>query len=600
MGDVLEGLDDSQRSCVIQPPGPLAIEAGPGTGKTRVLTARVAYRAKVRTGDPRRTLAVTFTRSAASELRQRLAGLQVVGTQAGTLHAVAYQLLERHWADTGRARRRVVANPSRLLRRALAGLAEVSVESVAAEMEWAAARGLAPEEIPAAAAGSGRSLSLEPQLLVEAGLRYQRLKRARGVLDFGDLLVEARKALEDPALAAATRWRFAQVLVDEAQDLNAAQWHLLMAIMGSGDDLCVIGDPDQAIYGWNGADCRFLRDFEATFPRAVRLRLRHNYRCPPEVSAAAQVILGRRRGQERQAAGPAITVACAQSAKAEAAMVARAVRQAMAEGVGLSQIAVLARTNQVLEGVAGALRQEGVPCRGGRGLLDDPAVKEALHRLEASPDLPATGAVSELRAIADELGEEAAERGLGADELAEHQARLRQLVGVVAEWAEDQPRARSAALADWLTVALRSRGSEPHTAFPVVQLATFHRAKGLQWRRVFVVGLEEGLAPLPAPADPDEERRLVYVALTRTEEAVWCTWASSREAGRGPAARRPSPYLEEMGLLSTAVDQPLGTDSVGPRFEALRTQVLAARSAPRHRSVAVPAVGGAHRSPLAG
>lgn len=575
---VLGGLDEHQRACVLHPPGPLAIHAGPGSGKTRVLSARVAYRALAGTGDPRHTLVVTFTRRAAAELRFRLSGFGVTGVHAGTLHAFALQLLERHWADRGRARRVVAPAPHRLVSLAAGGL-DVDSLSVAGDIEWATARGVVPDELAGAASAAGRVLCAEPELVAEVYRRYQRVKQARGVLDFADLLREAASALRDPVFADATRWRLRHVLVDEAQDLNMAQWDLVRAVLGDRDDLCLVGDPDQAIYGWNGADPSLLVDFDRTFPGATIAPLGRNYRCTEEISSVASAVLREAFSglREREHDGETVRLVTAADEHQEAALVARQVRQAVLQGIGLSQLAVLGRTNDVLGPVERALVAEGLPVHRRRDLLRHPAARAALARLEGcGPALQAAGCRTELRAIVRELEDEESDEALG------------QLVELVDEWVATVPHGRAGQLTAWLASAAREAGGQGARRRPAVELATFHQAKGLEWRRVFVIGLEDGLVPPTLPHDRDEERRLLYVALTRAQEAVSCSWARSR----GPL----SPFLQEIFRFRQAISpssQARETQEGKSRLRELRGQLAATRSHARHRSLAVPARSGA-------
>ena len=588
--DPLLFLDEDQRACVTAPPGPLAIEAGPGSGKTRVLAARVAYRIQSGTAEARRVLVVTFTRQAATELRQRLRTFNVAGPKAATLHALAYELVERYGADRRRPRRRVVPTSRRLLRQAIEGLPDLPLEALVGEVEWAAARGIGAAQVPEALLAASRAPAIEPDLLAEALARYERVKRSRGVLDLGDLLVEARVALEDPVFGTATRWRFPHVLVDEAQDLNPVQWSLVRALVGDGDDLCLIGDADQAIYGWNGADARFLTDFATYFPHASRYRLTHNYRCPPELARTAAALLG--KDAIGTAGDPLVSCVGLDTEAEEASFVAEKVQRALHEGVGPGQVAVLARTNAALQATAQALREAGIAYQDGRSVLDQPAVKEALHRLEATAwTLPSRGCSSELRTIVSELHEEATERGVAEGDLRRQDAILRQLLDLVEEWAESQPSARGRELGDWLSGAVRGRGGDPGPAHPAVALSTFHRAKGLQWRRVFIVGAEAGLVPLTVSGDGAEERRLFYVALTRAEEEVVCTWARHREGRDGWEERRPTPYVLELGIAEGSAQrvEADSQESVRVGLERLRRDLMAARSTARHHPIPVPA-----------
>lgn len=628
MNSPLDQLDPEQRACAGAPAGPLVIEAGPGSGKTRVLAARLAHRVQTGSADAQRCLVLTFTRQAATELQVRLARFGVEGARACTVHSLAFELVERYRADRRQPRRRVGPISRRLVQQAIANMPEIPVEVAVRELDWIAARGLSRAhggrpldvaDIADALATSGRAGSLEPHTLAEVHGRYHEVKRARGVFDLGDLLIEAAAALSDVSFGAAVRWRFAHVFLDEAQDLNPAQWAVVRAV--ADNDLCLIGDADQAIYGWNGADASFLTQFEVHFPDATRHRLVRNYRCPPTLAAGAARVLGRAPAPHADSrcananghpdpvvdrALPVFDCIQAQNERQEALMVARRLRQAMDEGIGVGHLAVLARTNDALQEVEQALREEGIPFRSGQSFLDRPLVREALNRLEqAGPALSASGGPTELRGIIEELEQEASKEGLGspADGIGESRQGnldpgsaegLHQLLGMVKEWSACCPFARVRDLGDWLAATVRSRGGDPAPQLPAVVLSTFHRAKGLQWRRVFIVGFEAGLVPLPSPADQSEERRLLYVALTRAEESVLCTWVKARRSRGQLEPRAVSPYLKELCLENGAEgptmfeNGPIDPEVTKRHFEHLRSQLATARASARHRAFVVP------------
>ncbi|MGH9005517.1 MAG: ATP-dependent helicase, partial [Acidimicrobiia bacterium] len=297
-GGLLEGLDERQRQAVVTPVSPLCILAGAGSGKTRVLTRRIAYQATTGHIDAGHTLALTFTRKAAGELSERLAalGLRRAGVRSGpatavttgTFHAVALAQLRRRWADRDEPDPAILERKVRLLVPFLPPGPSVGTEAaeVAGEIEWAKARLVAPGDYEAAVVAAGRPT---PRPAAEvAGLydRYEEEKRRRGVVDFDDLIWQLAEALEtDPAFAAATRWRFRHFFVDEFQDVNPAQFRLLRAWLGDRSDLCVVGDQDQAIYGFTGADASYLVGFAKQFTGAAVVRLEANFRSTPQVLA---------------------------------------------------------------------------------------------------------------------------------------------------------------------------------------------------------------------------------------------------------------------------------------------------------------------------
>ena len=584
--DLLRGLDDDQQACVTCGPGPLAIEAKAGSGKTLVLTRRVAYRAAAGTADPRRTLVVTFTRKAAHELRQRLTALKCVDVDALTMHGLAFKLLHRHWADTGRRPKAILGYPERLVSQALDHReGPLSAPLALREIDWARARALGPERYEPAAQRAGRVNDDVARAVTGVYRRYQNLKRERAVVDTGDLLWELTEAFADRGFAEATRWWYRHILVDEAQDLNAAQWSVLQLLVGDRDDLCLVGDADQAIYGWNGGDSRFLTGMDHAFPVVTRFELARNYRCAPGVVRAASAVLARTPRPCREDDEPgSVRLSAFADDKAEVENLVWQVRQALAEGVGLTQIAVLARTNALLRPVAEALEDSEIPCRMGANLMSEPLVKEALARLDACPPhLPAPGCVTELRVIVNELldetgGDDSGPRrpvDAGQVRVSGRRLLLLELLGLVEEWADQVPGGQRLYLRDWLASTLHSPGAQGPMSGPAVELATFHRAKGLQWRRVFIIGLEDGVAPLRG-GDPDEERRLVYVALTRAEERVSCSWVRRRRSRGDRTLGSPSPLV---GIIATACEPSeeatgsLGRDAVTSHLRALQAQL---------------------------
>ncbi len=520
------GLTPAQREAVTALDRVLCVLAGAGTGKTRVLTLRVARRVHDGTADADHVLVCTFSRKAADELRRRLWSLHVGDeVQAGTFHRTALRLLGQHRADRGLPppvllvdRRTTLATVVGLATSAPTAQAEArrgaarrpriprlpaphsaAVGQLEAEIGWAKARLVAPAGYEEAARAAHRRPSMGAARVAELYGRYEEAKRRQGVLDLDDLLWACADALEgDDRFAAAVRWRFRHVFVDEMQDVNPSQFRLLRALVGEDPDLFVVGDPHQSVYGWNGADPGLLDRLGDLFPSARVVRLGENHRCSPQVVAVASAALGlggEAAPTSTRPDGAVPRVVPLPTEVDEAAWVARQVWLAHRPGRRWSQIAVLARTNAQLAPVLEALRAERVPARLAGGDL---------------------GPASDLRPRAD--------RGPDAD----HD--------------QDPPDDERGG----------ERGGSSEEGDDAVVLTTFHRAKGLQWPAVFVIGLSDGLVPISSArtkAARDEERRLLYVALTRAEDELTCTWAARRdsvseEAGTPP--RRPSPWLEEV------------------------------------------------------
>jgi DNA helicase-2/ATP-dependent DNA helicase PcrA len=579
---LLADLNDAQREAVTSEAAPLCILAGAGSGKTRVLTRRIAYRSATGALDPRHVLALTFTRKAAGELRSRLGKLGVRDhVVAGTFHAVAYAQLRRRWADNGTRPPALLERkvsllvgllPSSVRRRGRGPAGDtVSPADIAGEIEWAKARRVGPGHYAQQAEAHGRRPPLPPGVIGDIYAAYEKEKRRRGMVDFDDLLLLCRAALDsDPEFAAAQRWQFRHLFVDEFQDVNPAQYALLEAWVGGGTDFCVVGDPNQAIYAWNGADSRYLDGFRELHPGAGLVRLTDNYRSTPQVLAIANAVLGGglRRSPPLRATcddGDIPTVRGYPTDTAEAKQVAKAIRGDHGPGRRWSRNAVLARTHAQLVLFEEALRAIDVPCRvrGGGRFLDQPEVRAVIKDLKSAPVQTMAHVIADLREAIDGTPDDA-----NAPAVQERKGHLEALLRLADEYvALDREGALEGFLA-WLTATVRSDDAETGDA---VELATFHAAKGLEWPVVFVVGLERGLIPIAhadTPAAVAEERRLLYVAVTRAREALHCSWAERRTFGTRTLARSASPYLADV----EATIEALGRGESGIDWKAALAQ----------------------------
>jgi DNA helicase-2/ATP-dependent DNA helicase PcrA len=553
--ELLDGLTGAQRAAVLSDAAPLCIVASAGAGKTRVLTRRIAYRCRTGGADAAHTLALTFTRKAAGELHHRLAGLGLRGgVAAGTFHSHAAAQLQRWWADRRVAAPALLDRKSRVLGPLVdgrPGLDGVALSEVAGLIEWAKARVVAPEDLEAAVGSLGRRLpaGVDPAAVAGVYARYEDEKRRRGLVDFDDLLARCAEALErDPAFAGAQRWRWRHVYVDEFQDLNPLQHRLLLAWLGPSVDLCVVGDPNQAIYGWNGADPGLLESFPARWPSAEVLRLDANHRSSEPIVRAAAAVLGpegaRLTGVDRT--GPLPTVRGCESDRAEAEEVAKSLRDARREGRRWSDMAVLTRTNAQLVVIEEVLTLAGIPCwsAASSALLDEPAVRAVLGDMRAAVRAgrraPLGVALADLREMAREAG------SAGGTGEAESAVALSALIDTGTSLLAARPDATVEDWLAWLPATVRDR-SDRVGAADSVTLCTFHRAKGLEWEMVWIAGVEEGLVPMgraqPEPA-LREERRLLYVGLTRAVDELHVSWSASRSFGGRPVPRQPSRWLD--------------------------------------------------------
>jgi DNA helicase-2/ATP-dependent DNA helicase PcrA len=584
---LLEGLTEAQAAAVSNDGAPLCILAGAGSGKTRVLTRRIAWRIATGTADAPHVLALTFTRKAAGELRSRLGQLGVRdGVAAGTFHAVAYAQLRQRWADRGESPPTLLERKAGLLARLLGPRsgrdAAVQPIDLAGEIEWAKARMVGPAAYEATALAAGRTPPLSVSAMAALYERYEAEKRRRGLVDFDDLLLLCVHALrDDTAFAAAQRWRLRHLFVDEYQDVNPTQAALLAGWRGEGDDLCVVGDPNQAIYSWNGADPAFLTDFTRREPRATVVRLDDNFRSSPQVLAVATSVLAgggvRSELRPHRPDGLLPTVRAFASDRDEARGIAQAVRGKHRPGTPWSRIAVLARTNAQTVLLQEALREAGIPfrVRGGGAFLQQPEVRTALDGLRRAGGALATRVVDlELEA------REPADPDLGGGHdgpAADRRAVLAELVRLAREHLAVDPNTTVDGFLAWLTTAVGADAGDTRT--DAVDLATFHAAKGLEWPVVFVAGLERGLVPIGhAKTDPaiDEERRLLYVAVTRAEEELHCTWARERTFGSRTVPRQPSPWLDDIQAARAALAGGAAAGDLRDRVRAERRKLRAA------------------------
>ena len=570
---LLEGLDDEQRLAVISPAQPLVVLAPAGSGKTRVLTRRIAHRIAIGASDPRHVLALTFTRKAAGELTDRLARLGLRGdTTAGTFHGVAWGCLRARWADQGRTPPTLLDRKARVLRdlvpRGAGREGRSTTADLAGEIEWAKARMITPDTYVEAVAAAGRRAPLRAELVADAYRAYEDHKRRAGLVDFDDLLGLCARALEDDErFAAAQRWRFRHLYVDELQDVNPLQFRLLEAWRGTSYDVTAVGDPQQAIYGWNGADAGFLLDIRRHWPPAEVIELDRSYRSTPEILEAAATVLRTAKQPARaiRAARPTGTwprVAAHPTDRDEAIAIARAVRRAHEPGRPWADQAVLVRTHAQTTLLAEALREAGIPhrVRGASAFLERGGVRRALRDLRDAA-VPLGTALADLElSLEDDLRsveldlldlDDDSRAQLLARHLDEREA-LALLVRMGRDYLRLDPLGGAGTFAAWLAATVRSEG-DAGPGGDAVDVATFHAAKGLEWRVVHLAGAEDGFVPVAhakSAAARAEEARLLYVAMTRAQRVLRISWAEQRAFAGKVVGRRPSPWLAPLEQLA--------------------------------------------------
>jgi len=532
--DVLAGLDPVQSAAVTSTAPLLAIIAGAGSGKTTVLTRRVAHRCLTGAADASHTVVLTFTRQAAGELRRRLSTLGLRDQPiSGTFHAVALRLLRQYWDDHDRRHPTLVSDRSRLVGEVMGARRTGRLYDIVSDIDWARARRVAPDRLEQAAREAGRTSRAGWGEVAKVMKDVEALKRKRGVIDLDDLLeLHISIALDDPSFAAANRWRLRHFFVDEAQDINPLQLATLNAWRGERDDLTLVGDPSQAIYGFNGADSRVLLSPEEFFPGIEVVRLDTNYRCTPQIVATGLHVLGSASApppelRSARSDGPDTRFVAFDDEASEVAGVADLVRELKRNSRVWRDIAVLVRTNAQIAPIAASLEARGVPHRILGAAAADPvqaAVREAGE--QPNPSGLATWSIEARRGDAEASDETVAAR--------------RRVADAVDEFLADGGRDGLSFMA-WVRT---TRPFQADDAGDAVQLLTFHAAKGREWWGVIVAGCEKGLLPHSSARtteEVDEEVRLAYVAVTRAADRLVLTHARSRRGRKST----PSPVLAD-------------------------------------------------------
>lgn len=570
--DLLAGLDAEQRRAAESLTGPLCILAGAGTGKTRAITHRIAHGVYTGVYQPNTVLALTFTTRAAAEMRTRLRHLGANGVQTRTFHAAALRQLQYFWPQSiGGTLPNLIEHKAPLVaesaRRLRISSDRAMVRDLASEIEWAKVSMHSVETYAKVVEGRELPNGLEPVTMVRIFQTYEELKDDRQVIDFEDVLMLTAAILEDDEkVAASVRAQYRHFVVDEYQDVSPLQQRLLDLWLGERRDICVVGDASQTIYSFTGATSDYLLKFRQRYPEADVVKLMRDYRSTPEVVALANKILATRRIETsvpdrtvtwpepleliaQREHGPEPEFFEASDDAHEAEEVAQRIKALLGNGQDVSEIAILYRTNGQSEAFEQALTAHSIPyvMRGAERFFSRTEVKEGMLALRAAlhveSEIPAPQMVRDVLSSHGYAPQPPAAGGA--------QRQRWESLSALVRLADDMAAAREQGgeqitLREIIT-ELEERAATQHApTLNGVTLASFHAAKGLEWDVVFLAGLSDGLVPITYAKDQagyDEERRLLYVGITRARLQLFLSWSLARTPG-GRAHRQPSRFLD--------------------------------------------------------
>src|SRR5262245_38355443 len=538
-------LNSEQQRAVEAVSGPVCILAGAGSGKTTTITHRVANQVESRAFRADEILAVSFTDKAAGEMRGRLDELGVHGVRCSTFHSAALGQLRFFASEPPK---RILASKALPLRHIGNSLRRPyrfrPAADLATETEWAKNRRITPDDYM-------RSLGdheppIPPDLMLRVYRDYERRKADQGWVDFEDLIELTIRLFDaDEGALEQVRDRYRAFTVDEYQDVNLLQQTILDRWLGDRDELCAVGDDYQSIYAFTGASPEYLLAMPTRFPHATVVRLEENYRSTPEVLEFANRLVPKLGGAEKvlratRPSGPQPVTRSFGTPELEAAFLVERIRELHENGTPYEEMAILFRTNARSADFEEALHDAAIPSQGA-ALLSRDGARQFLKALRGRPLAEARSVAREqglLETIPDRLGEREVTR----------QNDLARLVKLAEGFA---------GTVDEFVAHLEERFGT--RAGRGVHLLTYHRAKGLEFEAVFLPRLEERELPSKlskTPAALAEERRLLYVGLTRAKRDLTGTWAG-----------KPSRYLAELDVHEPA-PRPVEPDD--PLYETLK------------------------------
>jgi DNA helicase II / ATP-dependent DNA helicase PcrA len=626
----LADLNPAQREAVVNTEGPLLVVAGAGSGKTRVLTHRVAHLITACGVKPNEILAITFTNKAAGEMRERLDDMLGGLSHAIwilTFHSACGRILRREASRLGYRSNFTIYDQADQVRLTKQVLEELDKDpkrfvprGIHAEISRAKNSLVGPQEY------RERVASFYDQTVAEAYELYQTRLHASNAVDFDDMLYLTVQVLERFP-EARERWQkaFRYILVDEYQDTNHAQYRLLQLLAEKHRNVCAVGDPDQSIYAFRGADIRNIMEFERDFPDTRTIALEQNYRSTNTILRAANAVISNNRERKPKelfselGEGEPVRALEVEDEHAEARFVAAQIATLVEEGFSGSEIAVFYRTNAQSRVLEDVLVRQAIPYQviGGPRFYERAEIKDVIAYLQVI-DNPFDGvslqriankprrgigdsSLARLQAYANAHGislwealDHAEEAGVGAAPLRavqgfrtmvqslmagaleltvpelvervlqrsgyldaleaertiEAQGRienLQELVGVAQEYQASAP---EPGLSNFLQeISLYSDQDAIRGEQSLVTLMTLHNAKGLEFRAVFMIGMEEGIFPHSRSLEEaglEEERRLCYVGMTRAQERLTLTHASSRSLWGARNYNLASRFLDEL------------------------------------------------------
>lgn len=563
MDDFLSALDSEQCEVAQQTRGALCVRAGAGTGKTRAITYRIAHAVRTGVVRPQQILAVTFTKRAAGEMRSRLRNLGVYGVQARTFHSAALSQLRYFWPQAiGGKVPEIKESKAAFVSSAAAQLGisndSVTVRDLSAEIEWAKVSLVSPEDYPARAREAGRTgvANQNPEEIARVLKIYEQLKTERGVIDFEDvILILIGILLDRPDIARAIRDQYTYFVVDEYQDVSPMQHRLLQLWLGGRKDICVVGDPAQTIFTFTGATSTYLESFSREFRSCAEVTLDRNYRSTPEIIDLANTIVRSGTGVEpvrlraMNAAGNPVHFLSFTHGSQEAEGVAQQITRLQMQGVRLDRIAVLYRMNSQSQEFEYALQKADIPyvLQGQESFFKRKEIREAMValRVEARAAEQGAGVSGDLPDVVDKVLRSMGWRPEGPTIHGASRERWESL-DTLRILSAELWEARRAGIREFVK-ELEERNADHNTpSTNAVVLSSLHAAKGLEWDIVFLVGLAEGVLPInyaEEKTDIEEEKRLLYVGITRARSELYMSYAHAYGNRHGNKVSR---FLEEV------------------------------------------------------